>query len=279
MPALRALLRRLREGPPLALAYSGGLDSRFLAHACLLAGTPPRLLHVTGPHVAAAESRAAFAWAESRGLAVEAAVCDPLSLPEVRAGGRERCYACKRLMFEGLLRRLEGDAEGRALCDGGNASDLTAYRPGIRALRELGVRSPLAEAGLAKDDIRALARQSGLERPEQAARPCLLTRFDYGLEPRAPLLEALAGAEAAVEELFAHNGIPLPDFRLRLTAVVPGADPRAPGSYAAELHLGAPPSGELRRHMQKTLAAHGFVNISFVVSHAVSGHFDRPQGG
>ena len=143
----------------------------------------------------------------------------------------------------------------RILCDGSNADDLTAFRPGQRAVREAGVLSPLALAGLHKQELRDLGASWGLDDPQQAARPCLLTRLAYGMSPEPTLLSRLAAAEA---DLAALPG--LGDFRLRLTP--------EPVLQAAVL-----PDG-LRPRVMQVLDAHGFGGAGMVEG-TVSGFFDR----
>lgn len=200
----------LRGQGPWTLAYSGGLDSRFLAHAGWLADCPPLLVHVRGPHVPTGESHLGLSWAAEQGLEVRVMEVDPLSVPLVAAGDPQRCYACKRMLFE----RIAGVARGR-VCDGSNVSDAGEYRPGRRALRELGIRSPLEEAGLDKSDIRTLAGQTGLTRPDQPARACLLTRLPYGERPTHAVLALLNRGEDLVEQMLAEFGLPGTPFRLR----------------------------------------------------------------
>ena len=244
----------------LTVAYSGGIDSRFLAHAAVHAGVRVELVHACGPHVAPEETRFAGDWAESRGLALRMLHFDPLSLPEVAAGGRERCYACKRSLFEQLM-----DMAGGRVCDGSNASDAAQHRPGRRALRELGVCSPLAEAGLTKDMIRALARQTGLERPEQQARACLLTRLPYGHAPGPSSLARLAEAERVVAEAFRMAGYDEFPFRLRLCET---------GCH--ELHLGRDVASPLLLlGLVELLQTQGFPSIFVRVIPTLSGYFDR----
>jgi uncharacterized protein len=254
------LIGRLRETGPVTVAFSGGIDSRFLAHAGLLAGVSVELVHVRGPHVAPEESKYAFGWAASMGLPVKSLLLDPLILPEVAAGSKERCYECKRFLFEQIL-----SVATAPVCDGSNASDARQFRPGRRALRELGIRSPLAEAGLTKDMIRALARKTGLARPEQQARACLLTRLPYGLPPDARLLARLAAGERAVEAALQAAGHEEFPFRLRLGD---------PGCH--ELHLGR----EIRStrtlcELEEVLLAEGFTRISVRCVSQLSGYFDR----
>ena len=256
-----ALLDRLATMPELAVALSGGLDSRFLTHAALLAGCRVTALHITGPHMPPRETAEARRWATARGATFVTVPLNPLSIPAIAAGDRERCYHCKHAAFTTLL----AAAAPLPLCDGTNADDLTAHRPGLRALRELSIRSPLAEAGLAKADIRELAVRTGMDRPDQAARPCLLTRLAYGMRPDADTLARLAAAEGELEDLG------LWDFRLRLA---PDGPPRlqiGPGHAAAEHAAGLPARDVLLR----LLARHGFDDATVDADGPVSGYFDR----
>jgi uncharacterized protein len=213
---LQTLLFSLAVDGRLAIAFSGGLDSRFLAHTTGKMDLNPLLLHADGPHIARGESAFARQWATAREMDLRCLRADPLTVPEVAANERTRCYHCKKALFT-LLKREAGELP---LCDGTQASDADAYRPGVAALRELGIHSPLADAGLTKPEIRQLAEQSGMDFPDQRARPCLLTRFNYRLSPDAETLRAIDGAEEALEkELSAwqgnNPGAALPDFRLR----------------------------------------------------------------
>jgi pyridinium-3,5-biscarboxylic acid mononucleotide sulfurtransferase len=255
-----ALLELLRGLGPMTVACSGGIDSRFLAHATLRAGVPVQLVHVGGPHVPPADTAYVLDWAESCGLAVRVLRLDPLALPEVAAGGRDRCYACKSFLFS----RIKAVASGR-VCDGSNASDATEFRPGRRALQELAIRSPLAEVGLTKDMIRSLARETGLARPDQRSAACLLTRLPYGLAPDRTVLARLAAGEGAVEEALCAAGHAEAPFRLRLCE-----------TGAFELHLGLRSSStELLRALEMALCSAGFPRTPVLCMEAVSGYFDK----
>lgn len=126
LPRLESVLGVLAAGNRFALAYSGGLDSRFLAHAAQRFGFEPVLLHIVGPHIPPEETDYARHWAASRELAYEELPADPLDLALVASGDRRRCYACKRNLFSLLKARTD-----LPLCDGTNASDAGQYRPGI----------------------------------------------------------------------------------------------------------------------------------------------------
>lgn len=269
--ALAAVLRGL---PRVAVAFSGGLDSRFLCHAALLCGCDVLAVHVCGPHIPPQESAGAVAWAQKRGLPLRTASFDPLRLQEVKGNSPQRCYGCKTglvaLLRAELARMPQADG-GRVLCDGTNADDLRAYRPGLRALQEGRVRSPLAEAGLTKAEVREAARAAGLDRPEQRARPCLLTRLAYGMQPEAATLARLAAAEAALAALGAENRAQdeaegdalagaLGDLRLRLTP-----EPLLQAENLPE---------ELRADLQKILLSYGFWPCTLEVGGRISGFFD-----
>jgi uncharacterized protein len=250
--AMDALFTRLREISPLAVALSGGLDSRFLAHAAQLASCSMLLLHASGPHVSPRESERTKAWAAEQELPLRIVPFDPLTLPAVAANSKERCYFCKKA----LLETLRPHAAGHTLCDGTQADDLLhPHRPGLRALKEADLRSPLAEAGLGKTQIRELACFSGLVQPEQPARPCLLTRLAYGLRPDAGLLARLAAAETALEDAG------LSDFRLRLTP-------------APQLHVPALSEDSLKS-AARTLAIYGFAEAQLIRVDSLSSFFDR----
>ncbi|MBD5417934.1 MAG: PP-loop family protein [Desulfovibrio sp.] len=268
LEAKAARLREVLSGiPRMAVAFSGGLDSRFLCHAAQGAGCDLLLIHGAGPHVPPEESAEAEAWARARDIPIAVERHDPLLLPEVAANSRERCYACKRALIASVRAALEScEEENLVLCDGGNLDDLKAFRPGLRAVAEAGVRSPLAEAGLAKADIRALAAATGLDRPDQPARPCLLTRLAYGMEPTAGLLARVARAEAALAALDAADREAqgqdggFGDFRLRLKPAPVFQCSRLPARLTAAL--------------EEIMAAHGFAPFTLVTGEKVSGFFD-----
>lgn len=205
---LQAALQRAAHNNVISIAYSGGLDSRFLSFAAQKAGYNVHLLHVVGPHIAPEETEYAKEAAARLGLDVTVIHINPLNVQALSAAGKNRCYVCKSAVFT----ELKKHAAGGVLCDGTNASDALVFRPGAKALRELGIHSPLAEAGLTKDAIRALGRKIGFENPEQVARPCLLTRFPYGAMPDAPRLKLVADAERFIAGHPLAQGL---RFRLR----------------------------------------------------------------
>jgi len=175
------------------IAVSGGLDSRLLAFTAARLDLDVHCVHIRGPHVPAHETADALLWLKGLGLPFSVVEIDPLADPVVAANPRDRCYHCKRHLFMELRRRFPD----RVLMDGTNATDLGQYRPGLRALAELTVYSPFAECGISKEDIRALAEHVGLDRPRQAAMPCLLTRLPYDTQVRAADLARIDALEGA----------------------------------------------------------------------------------
>jgi uncharacterized protein len=192
MQALEDVLRRHRRA---ALLFSGGLDSTLLlAAAARVLGPGLTAITFTGPHTVPGELAAA--WRLARRFRVDHVVreFDPLSLSEFRYNRRERCYVCKGTV---IARAWEVAAvRGHTvLWDGTNLDDLADFRPGFRALQELGVASPLLAARLGKAAIRSLSRDLGLDsqRPPQS---CLATRFPYDIELTREGLARAGRAEA-----------------------------------------------------------------------------------
>lgn len=208
-PLLFEALESAAVNKTVRIAYSGGLDSRFLAFCAKLAGFDVVLLHIEGPHVSPNDTQEALRLAEAMGLSVQTISLNPLDHIDIRALGHDRCYACKRLLFQTLLNR----DPTAPLCDGSNASDANVFRPGARAVKELSIISPLALAGLTKNDIRQWGTKLGLPYPEQRARPCLLTRFPYGTSISTEQLRLIARVEAYVA---AHPTGKRLAFRLRM---------------------------------------------------------------
>ena len=261
MQTLFALLRTTAATGRLNIAYSGGIDSRFLAHAAQQAGVPCLLFHCSGPHVPHAETAYALRWAQQNALPLRLVPCNPLHLPAVATGSKERCYACKYALFSQILK----DLDGQSLCDGSNASDAEHFRPGRRAVQELGIISPLSLAGITKAQVRLLAQQTGLEQPQQPARPCLLTRLPYGLPPSAALLHRLEQCEATVLSVFAQSYAKQeqPDFRVRCL-----------GTEQFVIHCTLMPHEAVLTRLRHALAALGVCAPVEKVSQ-LSGFFDR----
>ena len=183
------------------IAFSGGVDSAYLAIAAS-AALGDRALAITAdsPSYPDTHRQLALSIASDFGFAHEMIHTAELDRPEYRANPANRCYYCKDELY-GSLRALATERGLAVVVDGNNADDRGDYRPGRQAAREHGVRSPLDEADLTKDDIRALARDAGLESWDEPASACLSSRIPYGSEVSNDVLRQIEQAEAAVREM------------------------------------------------------------------------------
>ena len=193
----------------MSLAFSGGTDSSLLAWAAAAYGRDWRAYLIRSPFQPAFELADARQVASLCGLPLTVLELDLLQDPEVSANPPDRCYFCKRRIFSAILQQAETDGY-HLVIDGTNASDPEADRPGMRALQELGIRSPLRECGLAKADVRALCRKAGLPVWNKPAYACLATRVPAG----TPITQADLERIEAGESLLASLGFR--DFRIRL---------------------------------------------------------------
>ena len=174
-------LRKLLAGyGRLAVAFSGGVDSSFLlAAAAEVLGDQVLAVTAAPVFVPQRELEEAEAFCRERGIRQVVLPAGELNIDGVRHNPPDRCYHCKKEIF-GRIRRAASEEGFRILAEGSNLDDTGDYRPGMRAVRELGVVSPLLEAGLTKAEIRELSRQMSLPTWEKPSFACLASRFVYG---------------------------------------------------------------------------------------------------
>jgi uncharacterized protein len=183
------------------IAYSGGVDSTFVA-AVARDVLGERALAVTGvsPSVPPSEVEEAKALARGIGIAHELIDTREMDNPEYVANGPARCFHCKDELY-GRLTQIAGARGFACVIDGCNLDDTGDFRPGRRAAAGHGVRSPLVEAGLTKDDIRALSQERGLPTWDKPAMACLSSRIPYGSPVTVEALDQIEEAEMFLRSL------------------------------------------------------------------------------
>lgn len=193
----------------LALAFSGGVDSAYLLYAAKMAGADVKAYYVKSAFQPEFELRDARRLAEELDAQMEVIALDVLCDEAVAANPSNRCYYCKKRIFTAIADAAARDGYS-VLMDGTNASDDAADRPGIRALQEMQVRSPLRECGITKAQVRQLSREAGLFTWDKPAYACLATRIPTGERITHDKLMRTEQAEELLDEMGFR------DFRVRL---------------------------------------------------------------
>jgi len=198
-----------QENNSVALGFSGGVDSSYLLYAGLKYGADIRAYYVKTSFQPEFELQDAYKLAEQVGAEITVLELDVLDNEVVVSNPLDRCYHCKMDIFGAVQKQAYADGIALVI-DGTNASDDADDRPGMKALAELSVRSPLRECGITKDEVRRLSKEAGLFTWDKPAYACLATRIPTG---RAITPELLHSVEKAEEVLFALG---FTDFRVRV---------------------------------------------------------------
>lgn len=246
------------------IAFSGGVDSSLLlvlAKKCakeqvkIYAVTFDTMLHPS------CDMEIAKQVAEEAGAIHKVLSVNELEQEEIRFNPKDRCYLCKKTLFTRLWEYAKSLGIAQIL-EGTNEDDLHVYRPGLQAVRELGIKSPLAEAGFAKEEVRRLARELGISVAERPSAPCLATRLPYGEEIRMEVLEKIAQGE----EYLKAAGFPTVRLRLHRDVArieIPQTD--------FQLFL------EQREEITEKLKENGFLYITLDVEGFRSGSMDEKK--
>lgn len=167
--------------PKAALAFSGGVDSSYLLYAARQLGADVKAYYVKTVFQPEFEYQDALRLAAQLGADIQVLTLDVLACPDVTVNPKNRCYFCKQHIFGNILRQAKADGYHTVL-DGTNASDQVSDRPGMKALQEMKVLSPLRLTGLTKAEIRRLSREAGLFTWDKPSYACLATRIPAGTE-------------------------------------------------------------------------------------------------
>ena len=259
----KLLIPLVKDG--LCIAFSGGVDSTLLLKMAMECkekhgGRVQAVLFATQLHPAKDEKEAAII-CEEMGAPLEIINIDEFLDPEICKNPPDRCYRCKRMLFE-KLNAYAKEHGFAATADGTNFDDLSEYRPGLRALQELSIRSPLMECEFTKEDVRRAAKLKRLSVSRKPATPCLATRLPYGTELTPELLHRIEEGE----EIIKSFGFPVVRFRVHENMVRLEIPPEDFSSFLSK-----------REKILEKLEELGFLYLTLDLKGFRSGSMDEPM--
>lgn len=203
------LIEFFREYPKVAIAFSGGVDSSYLLYAALESGVDATAYYVNSDFQPKFELEDAKRLANQLGARLEIIELDVLSHDEIAKNPSNRCYYCKNAIFKEIINRAKKDGYS-VIIDGTNASDEVSDRPGMKALQELSVLSPLRLSGITKSEVRQLSKEAGLFTWDKPAYACLATR----IQPETEITKEMLVKTEQSEDFLSSIGFT--DFRVRM---------------------------------------------------------------
>lgn len=203
------LIEFFREYPKVAIAFSGGVDSSYLLYAALESGVDATAYYVNSDFQPKFELEDAKRLANQLGARLEIIELDVLSHDEIAKNPSNRCYYCKNAIFKEIINRAKKDGYS-VIIDGTNASDEVSNRPGMKALQELSVLSPLRLSGITKSEVRQLSKEAGLFTWDKPAYACLATR----IQPETEITKEMLVKTEQSEDFLSSIGFT--DFRVRM---------------------------------------------------------------